>query len=99
MLLMGPYGLMKRQRNGELQIYYPLSIQKWIKAFNSLLGGKQETKDNDNVAHLALECLDGNAIGRDEITDYLAITLSASNEVAQQEKNGLKVFISDLIEF
>ena len=70
--------------------YYPLSIQKWIKAFNSLLGGKQETKDNDNVTHLALECLDGNAIGRDEITDYLAITLSASNEVAQQEKNGFE---------
>ena len=40
------------------------------------------------MAYLSLECLDGNALGRDEITDYLAITLSASNEIAQQEKNG-----------
>ncbi len=57
--------------------FYPSTAQSWVKAYNSN-HSTRGTLINDAVADAALSCIDYNAMGRDDITDYLAITLSAT---------------------
>lgn len=58
-------------------IYYPGLSANWISAYNSVYAGTTGNKKNDIVVSAALECVKDNAMGKDGITDYLAITLSA----------------------
>lgn len=57
--------------------YYPATAQTWVRAFNSVYNTKKNALMNDLVTDAALSCITDNAMGRDEITDYLAVTLSA----------------------
>ncbi len=58
--------------------YYPQAAQMWTKAYNAHTGTSRTGLTNDAVANAALSCVTDNAMGRDDITDYLAVTLSAS---------------------
>ncbi len=57
--------------------FYPSSAQSWVKAYNSN-HSTRGVRTNDAVADAALSCIDYTAMGRDDTTDYLAITLSAT---------------------
>ncbi len=58
--------------------YYPQAAQIWARAYNSHADTEKNLLINDAVANAALGCITGNAMGKDEITDYIAVTLSAS---------------------
>ena len=59
--------------------YYPQNAQKWLSSYRSLNAkpSKAKTLANEAVSDLAISCINGNAMGRDENTDYISITLSA----------------------
>ncbi|MCD7713493.1 MAG: alkaline phosphatase family protein [Prevotella sp.] len=57
--------------------YYPHAAQEWISAFNKEKFTPQKEVANDAVARLALGCVSDFAMGKDDATDYLAVTLSA----------------------
>ena len=59
--------------------YYSQEAKKWLKFYRNTNSQVIKNKDdrNDFVCHFALDCIGDNAMGRDHITDYLAITLSA----------------------
>ncbi len=57
--------------------YYPHAAQEWISAFNKEKFSPQRETPNDAVAQLALDCITDFAMGKDDATDYLAVTLSA----------------------
>lgn len=54
--------------------YYPKATQSIIRAYNSAHG---TTQDNDDVANFSVTCVENMAMGRDNITDMLSVTLSA----------------------
>ncbi len=58
--------------------YYPSSAQTWLRAYNSQHALTSRSNQNEAVVSLALGCITDNAMGRDDTTDYLAITLSAA---------------------
>ncbi len=57
--------------------YYPQTAGMWVRAYNSQYYSSQRELINDAVANAALSYLSDTAMGKDDITDYLAITLSA----------------------
>ncbi len=57
--------------------YYPSAAQSWVRAYNSN-HTTRGARMNDAVADAAISCIDYNAMGRDDITDYLSVTLSAT---------------------
>ncbi len=60
--------------------YYCDKAGRWIRAYSSASPqpGKEKTQLNDAVSDAAVSCVVNNAMGRDEITDFLAVTLSAA---------------------
>lgn len=72
--------------------YYPQTAQAWVRAYKSISNDKKGRLLNDIVADAALNCITDNALGRDDITDYLAVTLSArlgSSMGQRQEMEGV----------
>lgn len=58
--------------------YYPSTAQTWAKAYNAATPRNKKELSNDVVVKAALSCVSDNAMGKDNVTDYLAVTLSAS---------------------
>lgn len=58
--------------------YYPTAAQTWAKAYNSTVQKNAKELVNDAIVKAALGCVSDNALGKDNVTDYLAVTLSAS---------------------
>lgn len=56
--------------------YYTKGAQGFVRAYNSI-SQKRTTGDNDAVADLSVACVNDMAMGRDNITDMLSVTLSA----------------------
>lgn len=60
--------------------YYGEKARKWINAYSSTRPrpGKEKTQLNDAVSNASVSCVVNNAMGKDEITDFLSVTLSAA---------------------
>lgn len=77
--------------NWETSPYYSAGARTWINAYQQTAGTtatspKKEksiknetfqTIDNQEITKIALACINGQVLGKDDIPDYLAITLSA----------------------
>lgn len=57
--------------------FYNEAANKWIATFNSLYGSKDKGTTNDKVMALAVQCVKGNMMGRDDVPDYLSVMFSA----------------------
>lgn len=59
--------------------YYPKKVSKWLSAYNAVYAQRAADEGTRNMAvvHAARACVVENAMGRDAVTDYLTITLSA----------------------
>lgn len=86
--------------------YYPTKVHKWLNAYNAVYAQRASDDRTRNlaVAHAAQACVVENAMGRDAITDYLAITLSAKGRGAvdwQTDMEGvyvkLDLLLADLV--
>ncbi len=58
--------------------YYPTAALSWAKNYNAATHKRGNELVNDIVVEAALNCVSDNALGKDNVTDYLAVTLSAS---------------------
>lgn len=67
--------------------YYPTSSLKWANAYNAAYKPVVKASTNKAVADIAIECISNNALGRDDITDYISITFSANGAAAQSHEN------------
>lgn len=56
--------------------YYPKGAQALVRTYNNT-SQRRTTGDNDAVADLSVACIENMAMGRDNITDMLSVTLSA----------------------
>lgn len=56
--------------------YYSKGAQAMIRAYNSV-GQNRKSTGNDAIADLSVACVNDMAMGRDNITDMLSVTLSA----------------------
>lgn len=64
--------------------YYPQKTLKWLNAYNSVYSQRASDDRTRNLAvvHAAQSCVAEQAMGRDAVTDYLAVTLSAKGRGA-----------------
>ena len=62
--------------------YYSQNAVQWLKHYRTVntQTAKNKTNTNEYICSFALDCITDNAMGRDEVTDYLALTLSAKGE-------------------
>ena len=62
--------------------YYSQNAIKWLKFYRNTNPQVIKNKDDRNeiACSFALDCIGDNAMGRDLVTDYLSITLSAKSE-------------------
>ena len=65
--------------------YYSQEAISWLMNYANANSQSSENKSNknDRIVDLAIACADGKAMGRDEVTDYLAVTLSATSNKAE----------------
>lgn len=68
-----------KNQNWNTSKFYSSSIQQWINAYNRVQDKDSQSSKNKRVVKMALDCIQNNALGRDNITDYIAITLSAQD--------------------
>lgn len=82
----GAFWKNKLRGNWETSVYYPSAARTWVTAFQHIAATTAKTNgrqtattivDNDEIARLAVECVKGNVMGRDDVPDYLSMTLSA----------------------
>lgn len=61
--------------------YYSDASRKWLRAYSSIRPKPTNNKllTNEAVSNAALDCITNNALGKDAITDYLALTLTAES--------------------
>lgn len=78
--------------NWTTSTYYGDKARKWINAYSSTRPrpGKDKALLNDAVSNAAVDCLNNNAMGKDEVTDYLSITLSAAGTNATNWRTDLE---------
>lgn len=59
--------------------YYPQDALRWLNSYRNVSAKppKAKTRINDAISDMAVSCITTNAMGLDENTDYLSITLSA----------------------
>ncbi len=74
----GAFWLDDRTAEWTTSSYYPLAAQAWAKNYNAATSKRGKELANDIVVKAALSCVGDNALGKDNVTDYLAVTLSAS---------------------
>ena len=71
--------------------YYEKSLPKWVRLYNEGFGAqykKQKNRqDNDNVVDMVLAALSSTDIGKDDVSDMLNITLSATKTDGRQVRN------------
>lgn len=72
--------------------YYPGKTNKQLRAFANLRPRphKEKALANDDVVNASLDFINNNAMGVDENTDYLAITLSAGSDHSKRIKNEME---------
>lgn len=65
--------------------YFSQGIRKWLSNYRSANPKPTEGKEvsNDAIARMAINCATEKAMGHDDVTDYLAITLSAEGKDEQ----------------
>lgn len=73
----GAFWIEERSASWATSAYYPATAQTWVRAYNSTVTSGKKDLMNDLVANATLSCINDNAVGRDEVTDYIAVTLSA----------------------
>ncbi len=76
--------------------YYPNMAQVWLRAYNAQHSATKKIIANEEVATLALTCIVDNGLGRDDITDYLSITLSAGLGVGMGQRNEMQSVYTSL---
>jgi hypothetical protein len=74
----GAFWIDEKKSQWTTSVYYPNAL-KWISAYGSLYPPNSKLSKNSTVTEIAVNCINNNALGRDDITDYLSITLSAEN--------------------
>ncbi len=74
----GAFWLDDRTAEWTTSSYYPSAAQAWAKNYNAATSKRGKELANDIVVKAALSCVGDNALGKDNVTDYLAVTLSAS---------------------
>lgn len=66
--------------------YYPAESRKWIESYQRVSSTDAKMTDvNDQICKLALECVRSHAMGRDAVTDFLAVTLSGAKGKLNEE--------------
>ena len=73
----GAFWMDERTATWTTSSYYPQTAQAWVRAYNATETTGKKDLMNDIVANATLSCITDNAVGRDEVTDYVAVTLSA----------------------
>lgn len=78
--------------------YYGTKAEKWIQAYrnSSVPIDKKDYLKNDAVCHAALACIKSHAMGKDAITDYLGITLSAVGTHTRQWRTNFETVYQSL---
>lgn len=77
-------------------MYYPEASQIWIRNYKSASPESNKQSANNQVAEAALDCMWRNSMGLDDITDYLAITLSAYYNEFSGNRNELQYTYTSL---
>ena len=82
--------------------YYPQKAHKWLNAYNAVYSQRASDDRTKNlaVAHAAQACVVEQAMGRDAVTDYLAVTLSAKGRGAanwQTDMEGVYIKLDQLL--
>ncbi len=70
--------------------YYPGTTQQWVKAYNSQFSYTSKGNANDAVAAAALACITDYAMGKDEATDYIAVTFTAGLGYGMGQRNEME---------
>lgn len=70
----GAFWINERYNRWDTSTYYPSASLKWIKAYVNV---QRQMLGNEGVTLLATACVNDHAMGRDDNTDYLAVTYSA----------------------
>lgn len=70
--------------------YYSSDSKKWIDSYQRLYGEARQNNTNEEICKLAINCVRSKALGRDAVTDFLSVTLSAGNEI-KAESNYLSL--------
>lgn len=76
----GAFWIDERTGDWSSSPYFSQMTRRWLSNYRSANAkpGKDKTVHNDAVAKFGLNLISEKALGKDEITDYLALTLSAS---------------------
>ncbi|HEY9551839.1 MAG TPA: alkaline phosphatase family protein [Prevotella sp.] len=88
----GAFWIDEKSGDWTTSVYYPQPGQRWLNSYRSLnpKPSKNKSLANDNISNLAISCINGNAMGRDENTDYLSITFSAKDNGNQPWRIGME---------
>lgn len=70
----GAFWINDKTKRWSTSSYYPKAAQSLIRAYSNT---NASTQDNDDVANFSVACVENMAMGRDNITDMLSVTLSA----------------------
>ncbi|MBQ8046375.1 MAG: alkaline phosphatase family protein [Prevotella sp.] len=62
--------------------YYSEEARQWLKLYRSKnpQTAKNKKRTNEEACNFSLDCITENSMGRDAVTDYLAVTFSAKGE-------------------
>lgn len=70
----GAFWINDKTKRWSTSSYYPKAAQSLIRAYSNT---NASTQDNDDVANFSVACVENMAMGHDNITDMLSVTLSA----------------------
>lgn len=65
--------------------YYSKKAPKWLNAYNNILK-RQYNYDNCHITDMALQCIDSNIMGYDDVTDMIFVTYN----ILKENKNDIK---------
>ncbi|MBQ6162027.1 MAG: alkaline phosphatase family protein [Prevotella sp.] len=72
--------------------YYSHDAISWLMNYSNANPQTPDNKanKNDRIIDLAIACVEGKAMGRDDITDYLAVTLSATSNHTESASDNME---------
>lgn len=84
----GAFWIDDRTTTWTTSTYYAPTANSWVRAYNAVANKVKKDFLNNIVSDAALSCITDNALGRDDITDYIAVTLSArlGNTMGQRQE-------------
>lgn len=75
----GAFWRNEKRKKWETSTYYAQAAQLWVNSYSSLATTNARTETvNDEVCKIALACINTNAMGKDNITDMLSLSLTAA---------------------